>query len=106
MAKNRGPKETAEEKELAKIGFEHWTDYKRRFIPVENEAIERIQSEINDPSMRGEGMANVSTQMAFAPVEQQVARGLTLREMRPGSGGFTKGITNINLDRIASSGLN
>lgn len=100
------PKETPEEIELANIGAERWNDYKQRYIPVENAAIGRVLSEIDDPSGRGEDMANASTQMAFSPVEEQATMGLTTRGARPGSGAFAGGVTGVGLDRVASSGQN
>lgn len=98
-----GPEETEEEKELARIGFERWEDYKQRFIPVENLAIKDVMDDINSPTMEGEGMANVDTQSAFSELEEQTASGLARRGARTGSGAFAGSLTDVNLDRMASS---
>lgn len=99
------PKATAEEKALAQIGLERWQDYQKRFVPVENAAIGRVMDDINNPDMQGEGLANVSTQQAFSDLERQTTTGLTLRGARAGSGAFLGGLTGVNMDRAAASGL-
>lgn len=97
--------ETPEEIELARIAMERWSDYKTRFIPVENLAIQDVMKDVNEPSEFGPSMANLSAQMEFSRMEPQLTQGLTLRGARPGSGAFSGGLMNMNLDRTASSGL-
>ena len=93
--------ETEEEKALAEIAAERWNDYKQRFIPIENRAIDDIMQDVNTPDMFGAGMANLATQQQFAGVEQGTVAGLFKR--RAGGNALGAGIINANRDRIASS---
>lgn len=107
MSKKGGdkPKETAEEKALAEIGLERYQDYKTRFVPVENMAIDKVLTDLNKPADVGAGWANTSTQMAFSKLEPQMTRGLTLRGAEAGSGAFTGAVTGLVRDRTKASSL-
>lgn len=96
-------KPTKEERELARIGLERWGRYKSRYVPMEDRLIKRTVNSIDNPSGQAEGMANVSTQQAFSPVEGQVTAGLTGRGARSGSGAFIGALTGLNRDRTTSS---
>src|SRR5689334_3666300 len=89
-------KPTAEEKELARIAGERWEDYKKRFRPVENLAIQRAMTDLNNPNPALRHMANVSSQMEFSRVEPQITGALTNRGARVGSGAFAGGLMGIN----------
>lgn len=93
-------KTTPEEKELAKIAGERWEDYKKRFIPVENLAIQDVMKDVETPSQFAPSMANLATQSEFSRLEPQVAQGLMAR-----GGNLQEGLIGLNADRVASSGL-
>lgn len=97
--------ETEEEIALAQIADERWARYKTKFRPIENIAIKDVMEENKSPSDFGANVANLSTQAEFSRMEPAIARGLTLRGARVGSGAFEGGIRGLNVDRAAATGL-
>lgn len=106
MSKSGGKvKESPEEIELARIADERWTDYKTRFVPIENIAIQDTVDSLDNPSEFGPAMANLGAQSEFSALEGQAASGLTMRGAGPaGSGAFMETIKGLNTDRVVSSG--
>jgi hypothetical protein len=95
--------ETPEEIALAQVASERWQDYQKRFVPVENKAINYVENTNLGPMAAG--MANLGTQEAFSQGEQQVTGNMESRGMRAGSPGFGMNLAGYNINRAESTGL-
>ncbi|MDF0750274.1 hypothetical protein NLU14_08530 [Marinobacter sp. 71-i] len=97
------PEQTEEEKELGRIAVERWNDYQTRFVPIENQFIEAVQTSDSDfESARGS--ANASVQQAFGDAEDNLTDTLTANGITPDSGRFRAAMDGIGEDRSLSLG--
>lgn len=91
------PGPTAQERALAKRAAREWNDYVDRYIPLENEFIERTKA-TDDVVASLRGAANADTNMAYGEAERNARR-------EPGSGRDTAGVMRRATARDKASGL-
>jgi hypothetical protein len=93
------PKNHPEEKELAKIAEEQWQEYKLRYIPIENEWMQRVEG-LNDPGAHesARGMAASEFAQANPDAVQRMQAGMGAGDMVRRSQAmpeFTKSANNL-----------
>lgn len=102
--KSSGPKETAEQKELARIGKERMDYYTQNYLPLERKFASEVRHGLPLAQRQARGMANADTQQAFSAAQQPVEAGLTNRGAGPGSGAFIGATGGLAADRGKSRG--
>ena len=96
-------KETKEEKELARVAGEKWNDYVQRFIPFENEFINRI--EVTDQDRQDlQGTVIGGANKAFSQVEKETLGHEIGKGAKPGSGRFYDALNRVMRKRGKSLG--
>ncbi len=88
--KDKDVKETAEEKEVARIGMEKWKRYQEVFVPIENKFIGKITDQKQYRTDAGRE-ASASTQSVFNQVRERLSRSSGGAGL--GSGKFAMGST-------------
>lgn len=96
-------KPTAQERALAKDAAAKWNDYVERYVPVENEFVERTKAS-DDKVAAAQGMVNADANMAHAQAAEQARAGLASQGAAPGSGRAALSQTSLEDARGASSG--
>ncbi|TQV82866.1 hypothetical protein [Aliikangiella coralliicola] len=86
--------ETEEERELARVAGDKWNDYVGRYIPFENEFIQRIEVTNQDrDNLRGIATAGVNS--AFGKARQNVVNQELQAGAKPGSGRFDGALERV-----------
>lgn len=98
-------KETAEEREMAKIATEQWNDYQQRFLPLENRLFGEVRSTEGEYAQAA-GYTNAATSQAFDGGEERARAGLFAGGSRPGSGKFADTMSGLANDEALSGALN
>lgn len=82
-------KETADEREMARIAAEQWNIYQQHYVPLENFYMQKV-FETRSPAQYGaaRSMAQAEYSDAFAPEMQKYQGGLVQRGANPNSGAF------------------
>lgn len=97
--------ETPEARALAEIASQRYEQYKSRFIPIENIAINKTTGDLINPPQIAQNVANIGTQTQFSNAQPGVTANLATRGARPGSGAFGLNMAGFNTDRAVSTGL-
>lgn len=97
-------KETAEEREIARIATEQWNDYQTRFIPVENAYMDKARITDEDTDFL-QGEAAKAVQGEYSKAEQRLMTQFGLSGAAPGSGKFGAGMAALDAGRGAQLGL-
>lgn len=89
-------KDTEDQKELAKIASERWSDYQRDFVPAENFYIDEMTNYDSDARYNNiEGAAAVNTESAYGEFQDEQLSALSANNVNPNSGAFNEAIGDI-----------
>lgn len=108
MAKGGGGKiqETALDKELASIGVERYDNYVKRYIPIEDYAIDKVLQGREGDREEARGVSNVGYEQAFAQAPAQTVAGAGAANLGSIDSGRAKlGLAGVGLDKSMAKGL-
>jgi hypothetical protein len=100
--KKQGP--TEQEKALAGDSAHKWNDYVNRYIPLENEFVNKTKA-TDDKVASARNMVNADAGMAHGQAQQAANAGLSSQGAAPGSGRAAMGNAALGDARGAAGGL-
>jgi hypothetical protein len=108
-SKNKGKvEETAQQRAMAELAMNRFTDWKQRYLPLQQRLIKQI-TDMGAPGSRVResvsGRAATDTAMSFAKAQGGVQKALTDSGAQAGSSKFNLGVAKLGEDQAKSKGL-